>query len=83
MISNLNFNAQEIHCKAMLLAQDAFVLAARGKEAEAIPMYEQDDALDTWVDAHFDEEVRFLQELVRVPTHRLTIPSRFEAGEKA
>ena len=26
------------------------------------------DALDTWVDAHFDEEVRFLQELVRVPT---------------
>jgi len=27
--------------------------------------YEQ---LDEWVDAHFDEEVRFLQELVRVPT---------------
>ena len=27
--------------KAMLLAQDAFVLAVRGKEAEAIPMYEQ------------------------------------------
>ena len=26
------------------------------------------DALDVWVDAHFDEEVRFLQELVRVPT---------------
>jgi acetylornithine deacetylase/succinyl-diaminopimelate desuccinylase family protein len=25
-------------------------------------------ALDQWVDAHFDEEVRFLQELVRVPT---------------
>ena len=25
-------------------------------------------ALDTWIDAHFDEEVRFLQELVRVPT---------------
>ncbi len=25
-------------------------------------------ALDTWVDAHFDEELRFLQELVRVPT---------------
>lgn len=24
--------------------------------------------LDTWIDAHFDEEVRFLQELVRVPT---------------
>jgi hypothetical protein len=25
-------------------------------------------ALDRWVDEHFDEEVRFLQELVRVPT---------------
>ena len=28
----------------------------------------QYSALDAWVDAHFDEEVRFLQELVRVPT---------------
>ena len=27
-----------------------------------------DEKLDAWVDAHFDEEVRFLQELVRVPT---------------
>jgi acetylornithine deacetylase/succinyl-diaminopimelate desuccinylase-like protein len=26
------------------------------------------DKLDAWVDAHFNEEVRFLQELVRVPT---------------
>jgi acetylornithine deacetylase/succinyl-diaminopimelate desuccinylase family protein len=26
------------------------------------------DRLDAWVDAHFDEEVCFLQELVRVPT---------------
>jgi acetylornithine deacetylase/succinyl-diaminopimelate desuccinylase-like protein len=26
------------------------------------------DALDAWVDGHFDEEVRFLQDLVRVPT---------------
>lgn len=26
------------------------------------------DRLDRWIDAHFDEEVRFLQELVRVPT---------------
>ncbi len=26
------------------------------------------DELDAWIDAHFDEEVRFLQELVRVPT---------------
>jgi succinyl-diaminopimelate desuccinylase len=25
-------------------------------------------AIDQWIDAHFDEEVRFLQELVRVPT---------------
>src|SRR3990167_4503035 len=24
--------------------------------------------LDAWIDAHFDEEVKFLQELVRVPT---------------
>ena len=26
------------------------------------------DTLDLWIDKHFDEEVRFLQELVRVPT---------------
>ena len=26
------------------------------------------DTLDAWIDAHFDEELRFLQELVRVPT---------------
>jgi succinyl-diaminopimelate desuccinylase len=26
------------------------------------------DKLDAWIDAHFDDEVRFLQELVRVPT---------------
>jgi succinyl-diaminopimelate desuccinylase len=26
------------------------------------------DRIDAWVDAHFDEEVRFLQELIRVPT---------------
>ena len=25
-------------------------------------------SLDAWIDAHFDEEVRFLQELIRVPT---------------
>ena len=24
--------------------------------------------LDTWIDAHFDEQVAFLQEMVRVPT---------------
>ena len=26
------------------------------------------DRLDAWIEAHFDEQVRFLQELVRVPT---------------
>jgi acetylornithine deacetylase/succinyl-diaminopimelate desuccinylase-like protein len=26
------------------------------------------DTLDAWIDAHFDEQVRFLQALVRVPT---------------
>jgi succinyl-diaminopimelate desuccinylase len=26
------------------------------------------EQIDAWIDAHFDEEVRFLQELVRVPT---------------
>ena len=26
------------------------------------------DRLDAWVDAHFDDEVAFLRELVRVPT---------------
>ncbi|WP_395689556.1 M20 family metallopeptidase [Caenimonas koreensis] len=26
------------------------------------------DKLDAWIDTHFDDEVRFLQELVRVPT---------------
>jgi succinyl-diaminopimelate desuccinylase len=28
----------------------------------------QNMALDAWIDSHFDEEIRFLQELVRVPT---------------
>ena len=27
-----------------------------------------DSQLDAWIDAHFDEQVRFLQELIRVPT---------------
>ncbi|HEX7383598.1 MAG TPA: peptidase M20, partial [Burkholderiaceae bacterium] len=26
------------------------------------------DRLDAWIDAHFDEEVRFLQALVQLPT---------------
>ena len=30
-----------------------------------MPIYDQ---LDAWIDAHFDEQVRFLQELIRVPT---------------
>jgi len=25
-------------------------------------------AIDTWIDAHFDEQIKFLQELIRVPT---------------
>lgn len=29
---------------------------------------DQNAALDAWIDSHFDEEIRFLQELVRVPT---------------
>ncbi|RZS52112.1 M20/M25/M40 family metallo-hydrolase [Sphaerotilus mobilis] len=33
--------------------------------ASATPSYA---ALDRWIDEHFDEQVRFLQELVRVPT---------------
>jgi acetylornithine deacetylase/succinyl-diaminopimelate desuccinylase family protein len=31
-------------------------------------MMTDDDKLDAWIDTHFDEEVRFLQELIRVPT---------------
>ena len=31
-------------------------------------MSRPDTELDAWIDAHFDEEVRFLQQLVRVPT---------------
>ena len=26
------------------------------------------DQLDQWIDAHFDEQVRFLQQLIQVPT---------------
>lgn len=37
-------------------------------DAAASPSTDAHRALDAWVDAHFDEEVRFLQELVRVPT---------------
>ena len=41
MIENSNFNTEQVHDKAMLLSQDAFVLAAYGKEDEAIPLYIQ------------------------------------------
>jgi acetylornithine deacetylase/succinyl-diaminopimelate desuccinylase-like protein len=33
-----------------------------------LPMTTHYQQLDAWIDAHFDEQVRFLQELVRVPT---------------
>ena len=34
-------------------------------QTSTMSTYEQ---LDAWIDAHFDEQVRFLQELIRVPT---------------
>ncbi len=39
----------------------------QGRRPKGAPVtaYER---IDAWIDAHFDEEVRFLQELVRVPT---------------
>jgi succinyl-diaminopimelate desuccinylase len=33
-----------------------------------MPTNNRHQQLDAWIDAHFDEEVRFLQELIRVPT---------------
>ena len=33
-----------------------------------MPTHDRYQELDAWIDAHFDEEVRFLQELIRVPT---------------
>ena len=33
-----------------------------------MPTTDRYQQLDAWIDAHFDEEVRFLQELIRVPT---------------
>ena len=36
-----NFNTEAVHDKAMLLSQNAFVLIARGREAEALPLNEQ------------------------------------------
>ena len=36
-----NFNTEEVHDRAMLISQDAFVLVAYGKEEEAIPLYQQ------------------------------------------
>ena len=36
-----NFNTEAVHDKAMLLSQNAFVLIARGRGAEALPLNEQ------------------------------------------
>ena len=36
-----NFNTEAVHDKAMMLSQNAFVLIARGREAEALPLNEQ------------------------------------------
>ena len=33
-----------------------------------MPTTDRYQDLDAWIDAHFDEEVRFLQELICVPT---------------
>ena len=41
MTKKSNFNTEEIHDRAMLISQDAFVLVAYGKEEEAIPLYQQ------------------------------------------
>ena len=53
----------------MQLAVRAFqhLLDNLAEERRMNPMTDY-DKLDAWIDAHFDEEVRFLQELVRVPT---------------
>jgi acetylornithine deacetylase/succinyl-diaminopimelate desuccinylase-like protein len=42
--------------------------ACRGNPAMTTPTPASYTALDAWIDQHFDEEVRFLQALVRVPT---------------
>lgn len=41
MIENSNFSTEQVHDKAMLISQEAFVLVAYGKEDQAIPLYEQ------------------------------------------
>ena len=33
-----------------------------------MPITDRYQQLDVWIDAHFDDEIRFLQELIRVPT---------------
>ncbi len=42
--------------------------AAAGSDAAHCDTAADDAALDAWVDAHFDEQLRFLQTLVRVPS---------------
>jgi acetylornithine deacetylase/succinyl-diaminopimelate desuccinylase-like protein len=53
----------------MQLAVEAFqnLLDQLAKKAEP-PDMNYHSALDAWIDAHFDEQVQFLQELIRVPT---------------
>ncbi len=41
MTNIFNFGMEEVHDKAMLISQDAFVLVAYGKEDQAIPLYEE------------------------------------------
>ena len=52
----------------MQLAVEAFQLLLDNLATEQTDAMTDYDKLDAWIDAHFDEEVRFLQELVRVPT---------------
>jgi succinyl-diaminopimelate desuccinylase len=44
------------------------VRAGLPEPARSSSPHDDHAALDAWIDAHFDEQVRFLQELVRVPT---------------
>ena len=41
MTDESNFNAKDAYIKASLLSQEAFMCIVHGKEAEAIPLYEQ------------------------------------------
>src|SRR5262245_22307808 len=43
-------------------------MPAAAGDGQTAPNGEVYERIDRWVDEHFDEQVRFLQELVRVPT---------------